>query len=103
MKKLLPILVLITTAGCFTRDTTRYGADGKPWARDRTTAFMIRGEASQIREHIKETAHGDYERTVSVGKIAGETETDKISALIDAAVSAGVKAAAKSLVPIPVP
>tara|TARA_R110000868_G_scaffold22988_1_gene93617 strand:- start:934 stop:1179 length:246 start_codon:yes stop_codon:yes gene_type:complete len=79
----------------------RYTADGKPYSTEKFTAFLVRGEASKIDEKVKETGRGDYERTVKIGSLKGETETDKVSALVSSAVEAAVRGAAKSVVPVP--
>lgn len=96
-------LLSLSLAGCITRDNTRYGADGKPWSRDKVTFFMVRGEATKVSERVKETDEGDYERTVTIGAIKGESELDKLGPIIDAAVKAAVQAAMKSIVPVPLP
>lgn len=88
--------------GCFTRDMTRYTADGKPYAKDRITAFMVRGEVTQLKEEVSETHGGDYKRKVSLGALKGETETDKIAELVKAAVQGAVSGAANAVVPVPV-
>jgi hypothetical protein len=70
---------------------------GKLWSTEKFSVVLMRGEASKLREQVKETASGDYERDVSIGALKGETETDKLKDLagevVDRAVSAGVKAA----------
>lgn len=80
--------------GCVTRDLTRYNAEGKPWSRDRIRFFLVRGEASNVRERVKETAKGDYERDVTIGAVKGETETDKL-ATVAGAVAEGAARGAK--------
>lgn len=100
-KTLLLLLALSLNAGCITRDNTRYSADGKPWSRDKITFFMVRGEATKVAENVKETEEGTYERTVTIGEMRAESELDKLGPIIDSAVSAAVKAAMKSLVPVP--
>jgi hypothetical protein len=80
--------------GCVSRDFTRYSADGKPWSRDSIRFFLVRGEASNVRERVKETSKGDYERDVSIGAVKGETETDKL-ATVAGAVAEGAARGAK--------
>lgn len=101
MKTPILLLSLLLSAGCITRDNTRYSADGKPWSRDKITFFLVRGEATKVSEHVNETEDGTYERTVTIGAIKGETDIDKLGPIIDSAVSAAVKAAMKSIVPVP--
>lgn len=93
---LLPCLLL--TPGCLNRTMKRYDPDtGNLWSTEKFSVVLMRGEASKLREQVKETATGDYERDVSIGALKGETETDKLKDLagevVDRAVSAGVKAA----------
>lgn len=103
MKKTLLLTItaslLLSSAGCITRDNTRYSADGKPWSRDKVTFFLVRGEASKVRELVKEKSAGDYEREVTIGAIKGESEADKLTDLVNAAYNAGKAAAIKSVVP----
>lgn len=80
-------------AGCVSRDFTRYTADGKPWSRDRIRFFLVRGEASNVRERVKETKQGDYERDVSIGAVKGETETDKLAAVAGAVAEGAARGA----------
>jgi hypothetical protein len=93
---LLPCLLL--TPGCLSRTMKRYDPEtGQLWSTEKFSVVLMRGEASKLREQVKETATGDYERDVSIGTLKGETETDKLKDLagevVDRAVSAGVKAA----------
>ena len=82
--KTLAIVLLLASCGCVQRTMTRYSGDGKPWSKERLTLFMVRGEAAKINEKIKETKGGDYDRTVNIGSIKGETETDKVASLAEA-------------------
>jgi hypothetical protein len=90
----LALVASLCSVGCVSRDFTRYTDEGKLWSRDRITFFLVRGDASNVRERVKETSSGDYERGVSIGAIKGETETDKVAALA-AAVAEGVVRGAK--------
>ena len=69
-------------SGCVSRSMTRFDGEGKPWSKERLTLFMVRGEASKLREQIKETKAGDYTRDVFIGEVKGETETDKLKDLL---------------------
>lgn len=93
MKSLILLLLILSSAGCITRDNTRYNAEGKPWSRDKVTFFLVRGEASKVHETVTETKAGDYSRDVNIGAVKGETETDKLKDLIAAAVEAAVRGA----------
>jgi hypothetical protein len=81
-------------AGCVSRDFTRYNSDGKLWSRDRIRFFLVRGEATKVREKVTESREGDYERDVSIGAVRGETETDKL-AQVAGAVAEGAARGAK--------
>jgi hypothetical protein len=97
---LLPLVIAaLFTQGCLSRKMVRYTAEGKPYSTEKFTAFLVRGEVSKIDERVKETGKGDYERTVKIGSVKGETETDKLKDLVGAAIEAGIKGAAKSVVP----
>ncbi len=106
MKRLIAILLFtlaMLMSGCLTREMTRYTADGKPWSKDKITAFMVRGEVTALKEDVNETAEGDYHRKVTLGSLKGETETDKLAALVEAAAKGATAAALKSVIPIPAP
>lgn len=93
---LLPLLTF--TPGCLSRTMKRYDpVTGSLWSTEKFSVVLMRGEASKLREEIKETAEGGYERKVSVGALKGETETDKLKDLagevVERGISAGIKAA----------
>lgn len=96
---LILFLSSLLFAGCLTRETTRYNAKGEPWSKDRVTAFMVRGEVSALKEDVTETADGDYHRKVSLGALKGDTETDKLAAVAEAAAKGAVQGAAKAVAP----
>ena len=78
---LLPLLTV--TPGCLNRTMKRYDpVTGNLWSVEDFSVVLMRGEASKLREEVKETSEGDYERKVSVGALKGETETDKLKDLI---------------------
>jgi len=98
---LIPLALCALLTGCLSRKMVRYSSDGEPASTEKFTAFLVRGEVSKIDEKVKETGKGDYERTVKIGSLKGETETDKVKDLVGAAVEAAVRGAAKSVVPVP--
>ena len=83
MKYLL--LILAASTGCMSRVNTRFTPEGTPYARESTRTFLVKTEASKIKEEIVETKGGDYTRKVSVGSLSASSELDKVIEVLKAA------------------
>lgn len=88
--------LLFLSSGCLSRTMTRYDPEtGKKWSTESFRVVLMRGEASKLREQVKETAAGDYDRDVSIGSLKGETETDKLKELLGEVAERAAKGAVK--------
>lgn len=81
---------LLLAGGCASYSYTRPTAMGP----ETTTVqmFLVRGNASKISVTTKD---GAYSRSLRVGMVEGESEADKLNALVEAAVKGAVSGAVK--------
>lgn len=86
------LATLLLCSGCVAYRHTSPAGD-----KTRFNACLMWGNASAIKSQTADT--NGYVRAVSLGKLAAGTETEKLAPLVDAAVRAGVGAAAQSMAP----
>lgn len=81
MKRLPIFLALALCGGCVSYRHTSPGGDQTSFR-----AFLIKGDASKVATHtaIRDSFGTNYDRTVSIGALKGESDVDKLATLAEA-------------------